>query len=708
MDGTPPRPDVEFDFNLPHGIDDEENIQDNQSNASLDDQNMGQPNSACNVFEEGFSDDDGAAEAFDRSWPGHQARKSPPKDRMSSRNDNEDDEMSPGNKRPRQSLFGGPGDEAEESPDKMLEDPLEHSCKASISGQVNAVQEQGIPGLDIADALPSLSPDPPLSDFPFNAGSGLSASERDSVSPRNSQAPSSDTVTIPPDTQVRTPTFQSPYAHICLHDELGYGLRTGIDRKTAFTFLDQDTSGNFDPADEERKKSLKQKQDKAAKASRRGKKGKQRASKELVKKCIARLHFESFGNVRNITNDQENWPDSWSDEDSEVERKRQKKRDSSRRRSPEYIPQTPVADPSDELDDLTGHPAARGWYRANRIRIDEIIYGEDRPFIQCEICRRTKKRCSLKKKTDKPPCKSCKKYHLGCTFYELPKVEKKSAKCKNPTEGDAPEVSQPGHDYFTAEDLEDLNMKDVQRQSRSPTPEMEMEDNDGHKGMLIKVKTCFAQPIIFSGPESTFDCNFCELPSFGFVGLFEREVHVIRWHDGLGLTEVGGGHAENNGQTTMCQDCTFHRVQIMSCEDHHLQRLFSHGIKPDFEDAMNSMLEAEDPVEVKQQLQRWCSMCFSPAMFTCRRRQVSLLSPEDAEVEIDGCGLKLCTECERKLREEFVGDSCVMAATLDLEGKVKEEDEDMSGTVVRADVGFLSRDGLLMKNLDHSAEVAGY
>ena len=414
-------------------------------------------------------------------------------------------------------------------------------------------------------------------------------------------------------------------------------MRTGIDRKTAFTFLDEDTSGNFDPEEEERKKTLKLKQDKAAKASRRGKKGKQRASKEPVKKCIVRLHFESFGNVRNITNDEDNWPDDWSDEDSEIERKRQEKRDSFRRRSPDYMPQTPIADPSNELDDLTGHPAARGCtscriqdlecslisgdtypceqcsdqgceliitptekghceqcvndgiecslekeptkstcdscverecickarppigYRATRIRMDEIIYSEDRPFIHCTICRREKKRCSLKEKTDKPPCKSCKKNYLGCTFYESPKVEKKTAKRKNPTEGDAPEVRQPGHDYFTAEDLEDLNMGDVQRQTHSSTPEIEMEDNDGHKGTLTKVKTCFPQPIVFSGPESASDCNFCELPSFGFVGLFEREVHVIRWHDGLGLTEVGGGHAENNGQTTMCQDCTFRK-----------------------------------------------------------------------------------------------------------------------------------------------------
>lgn len=148
-------------------------------------------------------------------------------------------------------------------------------------------------------------------------------------------------------------------------------------------------------------------------------------------------------------------------------------------------------------------------------------------------------------------------------------------------------------------------------------------------------------------------------------------------------------------------------MQILSCEDHHLQSLFPEGTRPDFEDTLDSMLKAEDPADIKQQLQRWCSMCFSPAIFTCQKRQVSLLSPEDAEVGIDGCGLKLCTECEHKLRENFEGDSSFMAATLDLEGKAKEEDEDMNVTVVRADVGFLSRDGLLMRNLGNSAEEAG-
>ena len=44
-----------------------------------------------------------------------------------------------------------------------------------------------------------------------------------------------------------------------------------------------------------------------------------------------------------------------------------------------------------------------------------------------------------------------------------------------------------------------------------------------------------------------------------------------------------------------------------------------------------------------------------------------------------------------------------MAATLGDEDKAKEDDEDLHGKV-RADVGFLNADGILMKNLESATE----
>ena len=93
-------------------------------------------------------------------------------------------------------------------------------------------------------------------------------------------------------------------------------------------------------------------------------------------------------------------------------------------------------------------------------------------------------------------------------------------------------------------------------------------------------------------------------------------------------------------------------------------------------------------------------MCFSPATYVCRRPQESLLTNEGG---IDGCGLKLCTPCEMKFREVFGGDISAMAASFDQESKTRESDQDLYGKV-RADVGFLCWDGILMRNVENAAD----
>ncbi|KAI4944799.1 hypothetical protein J4E91_008486 [Alternaria rosae] len=754
----PPKPEVEFDFNLPHGIDgeaslsnepdslipqtDHEPMEDVQQTVERDhDMNLSHENSAqhdmnYNTLEVGFSDDDDAPKAFDRSWTAHQARRSSPKKKKSPRAEDSDDEASPKSKKPRHSLFGGSAEEVEEDD---LEDLFEEPPEDRLIDEDENLPETELRKHSIGNRMSSLNLDQqereasPL-EQQFNVGFQQPGdSDREGMSSRGSPAPSDGEVIIPPDTQP------------------AYGLRQGIDRKKTYTYVDQDASGNFDPAQETQNKALKLKQAKAAKAAHRFKKGKQRASKQTVMKCIVRLPFENFGNVRNVTNEEDNWPADWSDIDSEAERELQEYRDFFRRKSPDRTMQHPIEDPLAEdcfdmaiecdpilsptekgrckqcaedgnercsFEDSPGqaicdHCADNEYicealppvgYRAERIIIDEVIYTEDRPHTQCTNCRLEKKRCSLKKKTDKPPCKRCKKNHIGCTFWDIPKVVKeKKAKVLGPTEGDAPEVAVPDHNYFTKEDLEDLYGEDVPMFSRSPTPELEMEDNAGHKGKLTKINTCFAHPIQFGGQKNTSDCNFCEIPNFGFTGLFEKEVHVIQWHNGMGYTEVGGGHAENsNGGTTMCQDCTMRRVQIVACEGHEIQHIFPNGMTPDFDQTATDLLEsAETSAGVQQQLQRWCSMCFTPATFACRTHQISLF-----DQEIEGCGLRLCIGCQIRLTQQFNNDSSLMAETLDREPKASA-DEDIdpeNNMVVRADVGLLCQQGLLMRSLAHEAE----
>lgn len=566
-----------------------------------------------------------------------------------------------------------------------------------------------------------------------------------------------------------------------------YPLRQSINRAKAFTYIDTDKTGNYDPAQEARLKALRLQKAKAAKAAKKKGKGKEKAKKEHIMKCIVRLRFKAYGNVRNINDDKDNWPDDWSVMDSDEEREMKEMRDFYRRKTPDLDVKIAIEDPSGVLDDLTGHPAARGCrscrehdvecsmieggkypcehcddeeidcvpiletlanggcqqcvedgqercsfqddpdkticehcsdhelicnplppkgYKTPRTSIDDIMYSTNRKHVQCTFCRQEKKRCSLKKKTDKPPCKHCKKNGIGCTFYDVPKLVRESkaaAKQKavlGPTEGDAPEVSKPSSDFFSAEDLEDMMRSDEEVLSRSPTPDIEMEDEAGNKGPLTKIKTAFAHPIQFNvNTQEASDCNFCEMPTFGFVGHLEREVHVIQWYSGLGYTETGGGYCEEKGPTRMCVDCAVARLQIICCEGHEFQTILDENEIPDF-DAMAEDLMAAEPgsSQMRYELQHWCSMCFSVANWGCSKEQPSVSDPE---AQLFGCGLRLCDKCMETLRNVHDGNFESVAAEMDFKPKTSEEDEQTGNLTAkpRADVGFLREDGLLVRNM---------
>jgi hypothetical protein len=574
-----------------------------------------------------------------------------------------------------------------------------------------------------------------------------------------------------------------------------YELRKNIDRTKAFTYIDTDRTGNYDPSQEARMKVLERQKAKATKKKCKGKgKGKAKVRKEHVPKFILKFHFNAFGNVRNYTNDEDNWPQGWSDVDSDDEEEAKEYHNYYRHNTPNVDIQDAIEDPQSLVDDITGYPSARGCkqcykdgkecsmveggtfpcedcededvtcepilepmmkgrcrqcaedcqetcsfenspeqvicdecrdgdfscgpltprnYKRPRISIDDIMYGPNRKYIQCTFCRVEKKRCSLKKKTDKPPCKFCKKHGIGCTFYDVPKAvtERKVAAAKKraalgPTEGDAPEVSKPGSEFFSPEDLEDMMRANEEVISREATPEIEMEDEAGNKGMLTKIRTSFAHPVRFNvSVEKIDDCNFCEMPMFGFIGHFEKEVHVIRWYSGLGYTEVGGGYCEEKGPTTMCTDCTSTRLQVMCCPEHEFQSLYDHAEVLDFNLIGDALISTEPGSEdIHYQLQRWCSMCFIPASWGCATNQPSLTGEEGDQTV--GCGLRLCDKCLETLRDQYLWDLEKMADAMARRPKISEDDG-AAGALQgkpRVDVGFLRQHGLLMRVINASAE----
>lgn len=144
-----------------------------------------------------ISDDDGVAEAFDRSWISHQARRSRPKVKKSPRRDETDgdDEANPRIKKPRQSLFCGP-----EPRDEKV-DNQNYSMNQDDDMDESRTLKQGIGRRMSSLNLERQDQEGSPLDRPFYLGFGAT-SGRDSLSPRASPTPSEDSISIPADDQV--------------------------------------------------------------------------------------------------------------------------------------------------------------------------------------------------------------------------------------------------------------------------------------------------------------------------------------------------------------------------------------------------------------------------------------------------------------------------------------------------------------------------
>ncbi|PVI07236.1 hypothetical protein DM02DRAFT_666968 [Periconia macrospinosa] len=531
-----------------------------------------------------------------------------------------------------------------------------------------------------------------------------------------------------------------------------YGLRKHVNREfgTAL-YVDDSSDENFDPSAEARQAALRLLQARQKKRARNEKKKKgnkkgmvDKRKKKNVPKFIVRLCIQRFGTVLNITNMEDQWPAGHSDIDTEDELSHGRISSSS-----DDDPQVPIQDPLGEYEDLTGHPEARGctgcrkadqpcsmvqngeWpcetcasnreecvkiYQPNieRIDLDKELYA-DRDQVQCDCCISRKKQCSLKEKTDKPPCKQCKKG--GCTFYGTPRSRGPNSKKKlGSAENSRSATHQlyhvsnnvyiPNASFFNASDLEETDHSDVDS-VREPTPEIIMVDQFGNRGPVIEIKTCFAHPIEFyidDNPQSRFaasNCNFCTSPVFNFVGNYETMVYVLVWPSGKGYTEIGNGHQQQRcSRTIMCVDCSYSRLQIIACPGHRIQPIQSQRPqKRDFYPAIQDLVDttAESKEQYRTQYQRWCSFCFNLATHGCCEVQESALREGQ---KLDGCGLRLCDTCEQALRQEFQGNTNAMATAYDQKPKAKAGSNEEPVGLVRADVGFLREEGQLWKHVE--------
>jgi hypothetical protein len=275
---------------------------------------------------------------------------------------------------------------------------------------------------------------------------------------------------------------------------------------------------------------------------------------------------------------------------------------------------------------------------------------DDRKFVTCTECRRGKKSCSLKSKFDRPPCKACEEDGIPCTFEALPRKKSSNNIRKNATKQKEAVSTSSGARCIT---------------------------------------TAFNHPIHFLHNEEG-ECTWCTR-AIGIFGRGMREVLVTPSPDGLSYTELEGGeNSSGKNDDYMCIKCTIERCPIIGCEGHELRPIDSINMNDiDHAGMFQRLANCEKPLPTD----RWCAVCPAPALYHCCTPQNYDMWGEEVDPrspEVEGCGLILCEECAVSFGELEDLEQVIDAAAAEPEIWILG---------VRADVEFLRRDGLLIRNV---------
>ncbi|KAF2752850.1 hypothetical protein EJ05DRAFT_505588 [Pseudovirgaria hyperparasitica] len=390
----------------------------------------------------------------------------------------------------------------------------------------------------------------------------------------------------------------------------------------------------------------------------------------------------------------------------------------------------------------------------------------DRTYIQCTRCRLAKRRCSLKTKDDLPPCKTCVKDGTTCDFLNLRKLKTKKLSIKGGKKDESEDVMDQDTDAEqeigeNQEENEDLEGEDehahstveigesspstvqVYRGLSGPTLVDEPQDSrtvtypiaevsgadtgcwmmdvHGNSGTMTQIRTQFAHPMAFmlvGDPwidVSTVEmltlkhphCNFCQDLTYGLGGLGQvKTVDVLKWDSGLGYSELEGGYTANGIEPTrMCANCTLQREFIVECDQHiigplkgseHLKTVAGN------DDAINRLFDG-----VPLDNEYFCTFCYVyAATSACEAdKDADHLGNElrgDSGMR-RGCGLYLCERCVAAYKDEIRAGGSFQTFIEILEKGCLENAENGD---IRADVGLLSREGLLVKTTQNGIDEA--
>lgn len=205
--------------------------------------------------------------------------------------------------------------------------------------------------------------------------------------------------------------------------------------------------------------------------------------------------------------------------------------------------------------------------------------------------------------------------------------------------------------------------------------------------------TKLSYPISFNGDTDT--CSICKRYNYAILGLGIRKIRVYDYGKGKGPVEIpdaieaglSSPPKRKPAATSLCMSCTTSRMQILMCQKHAIGPL-EPSPTMDIMPALTRLIHNEPPSEDDI----WCSICPSPAHYTCCAKTVQ---------GVKGCGLKVCATCAVKLQTTHEGKLGTMLKYLD-----DEVTEDYKAGL-RADVELLRMDGPLKRYMSLNSKGKG-
>ncbi|KAF2433104.1 hypothetical protein EJ08DRAFT_89113 [Tothia fuscella] len=314
-------------------------------------------------------------------------------------------------------------------------------------------------------------------------------------------------------------------------------------------------------------------------------------------------------------------------------------------------------------------------------RIDQekrLNAARKRRYIQCTECRTRRVTCSLKKKTDVPPCSFCDQNGVECTFLPLRKASSKKSS----------------------------------KSSKASDSQQSVAENAQIAPSVKTIYTSLCHPISFlMMPE---ECHWCANPAYGILGLGWVDPLVLPSDDNLQYTELRDGHrAQGSEPSRMCIDCCISRIAIINCPEHELRPV--DGIRTRDGSPSNGLPSSDDldlddfdfqasfsrlMTNTVLPTDRWCHICPNVALYQCctPQEEDKFGDPWDPmSDEAQGCGLFLCEACAMTLNEEGSLDA-VIDRIQEAQNGGPEQDKWFMGQ--RADAEFFTTtDNLLMRKV---------